>query len=84
MWLTEELASSTARVSQLQLEVSTHQQKAAELQAKLSAALQDSEGHSTQLASQETQLEGEAEIGGTVNLHFVKLIHSLTHRLAHI
>ncbi|KAJ8263352.1 hypothetical protein COCON_G00158090 [Conger conger] len=57
VWLTEELASSTARVSQLQLETSTQQQKAAELQAKLSAALQEGEKHRTQLGLQETQLE---------------------------
>ncbi|KAG9354603.1 hypothetical protein JZ751_001316 [Albula glossodonta] len=57
VWLTEELASSTARVSQLQLEASSHQQRAAELQAKLSAALQDVERHSTQASSLETQVE---------------------------
>uniref|UniRef100_A0A1A7W7I7 peptidylprolyl isomerase n=2 Tax=Iconisemion striatum TaxID=60296 RepID=A0A1A7W7I7_9TELE len=55
--LTEELASSTARVSQLQLEASAHQQKAAELQSKLSSVLQDSESHSQHTASLETQLE---------------------------
>uniref|UniRef100_A0A8C1U8Z4 peptidylprolyl isomerase n=1 Tax=Cyprinus carpio TaxID=7962 RepID=A0A8C1U8Z4_CYPCA len=41
--LTEELASSTARVSELQLELSSQQQKAAALQSKLSSALQDSQ-----------------------------------------
>uniref|UniRef100_A0A671KBX7 peptidylprolyl isomerase n=1 Tax=Sinocyclocheilus anshuiensis TaxID=1608454 RepID=A0A671KBX7_9TELE len=39
--LTEELASSTARVSELQLELSSQQQKAAALQTKLNSALQD-------------------------------------------
>ncbi|XP_064210415.1 FK506-binding protein 15 isoform X2 [Anguilla rostrata] len=57
VWLTEELASSTARVSQLQLEASSLQQKAAELQAKLSAALQDGEKHCTRAAALDTQLE---------------------------
>ncbi|TKS78016.1 FK506-binding protein 15 [Collichthys lucidus] len=55
--LTEDLASSTARLSQLQLEASVHQQKAMELQNKLSSALQDSESHSQRIAAQETQLE---------------------------
>uniref|UniRef100_A0A671YVH7 peptidylprolyl isomerase n=1 Tax=Sparus aurata TaxID=8175 RepID=A0A671YVH7_SPAAU len=41
--LTEDLASATARLSQLQLEASAHQQRAVELQTKLSSALQDSE-----------------------------------------
>uniref|UniRef100_A0A671YY58 peptidylprolyl isomerase n=1 Tax=Sparus aurata TaxID=8175 RepID=A0A671YY58_SPAAU len=43
--LTEDLASATARLSQLQLEASAHQQRAVELQTKLSSALQDSETH---------------------------------------
>ncbi|KAG7480512.1 hypothetical protein MATL_G00056910 [Megalops atlanticus] len=55
--LTEELASSTARVSQLQLEAAAHQQKAMELQAKLSAALQEGERHCAQASSLQTQLE---------------------------
>ncbi|MEQ2210563.1 hypothetical protein XENOCAPTIV_015668, partial [Xenoophorus captivus] len=55
--LTEELATSTARVSQLQLEASTHQQKAAKLQCELSSALQDSESHCKHIASLEVQLE---------------------------
>ncbi|KAM9360502.1 FK506-binding protein 15 [Symphorus nematophorus] len=55
--LTEDLASSTARLSQLQLEASAHQQKAVELQTKLSSALQDSESHSQHIAALETQLE---------------------------
>lgn len=57
--LTEELASSAARISQLQLEVSSQQQKAAELQAKLGAALQDGERHCARLAALESQVEGE-------------------------
>lgn len=56
--LTEDLASSTARLSQLQLEASAHQQKAMELQSKLSSALQDSESRSQGIAALETQLEG--------------------------
>ncbi|XP_037536707.1 FK506-binding protein 15 [Nematolebias whitei] len=55
--LTEELALSTARVSQLQLEATAHQMKAAELQNILSSALQDSESHGQHTAVLETQLE---------------------------
>lgn len=57
--LSEELASSTARVSELQLELTSQQQKAAVLQTKLNSALQDSQQHSTHITSLETQLLGE-------------------------
>uniref|UniRef100_A0AAQ6AN90 peptidylprolyl isomerase n=1 Tax=Amphiprion ocellaris TaxID=80972 RepID=A0AAQ6AN90_AMPOC len=43
--LTEDLALSASRVSQLQLDASAHQQKSVELQNKLGSALQDSERH---------------------------------------
>lgn len=56
--LTEDLASATARLSQLQLEASAHQQRAVELQTKLSSALQDSESRSQRIAGMETQQEG--------------------------
>ncbi|KAM9810825.1 LOW QUALITY PROTEIN: FK506-binding protein 15-like [Neosynchiropus ocellatus] len=62
--LTDELASATARLSQLQLEAAAHQQKAAELQSKLSSALQDSEsrGHrSTTLEAEMEELKESAE-----------------------
>ncbi|XP_040897863.1 FK506-binding protein 15 isoform X2 [Toxotes jaculatrix] len=55
--LTEDLASSTARLSQLQLEATAHQQKAVELQSKLSSVLQDSENQCQRIAALETQLE---------------------------
>ncbi|XP_041756682.1 FK506-binding protein 15 isoform X2 [Coregonus clupeaformis] len=55
--LTEELATCTARVSQLQQEATSHQQRAAELQSKLTSALQDSDTHCTHISSLETQLE---------------------------
>ncbi|XP_041643180.1 FK506-binding protein 15 isoform X2 [Cheilinus undulatus] len=55
--LTEDLASSTARLSQLQLEASAHQQKVLELQGKLSMALQDSESQNQRSAALEAQLE---------------------------
>uniref|UniRef100_A0A673IC70 peptidylprolyl isomerase n=1 Tax=Sinocyclocheilus rhinocerous TaxID=307959 RepID=A0A673IC70_9TELE len=51
--LTEELTSSTARVSELQLELSSQQQKAAALQSKLSSALQDSQQCSTHVTTLE-------------------------------
>ncbi|KAA0713628.1 FK506-binding protein 15 [Triplophysa tibetana] len=54
--LSEELASSTARVSELQLELTSQQQKAAVLQTKLNSALQDIQQHSTHITSLETQL----------------------------
>ncbi|KAI2661361.1 FK506-binding protein 15 [Labeo rohita] len=54
--LTEELASSTARVSELQLELSSQQQKAAALQTKLNSALQDSQQHSTHITTLEAQI----------------------------
>lgn len=57
--MTEELASSTARVSELQLELSAQQQKAAALQAKLNSALQDGQQHSTQITALEAQTLGE-------------------------
>ncbi|XP_051278238.1 FK506-binding protein 15 isoform X2 [Dicentrarchus labrax] len=55
--LTEDLATSTARLSQLQLEASAQQQKVTELQTKLSSALQDSESHSQRITALDTQLE---------------------------
>ncbi|XP_029915723.1 FK506-binding protein 15 isoform X2 [Myripristis murdjan] len=55
--LTEDLASSTARLSQLQLEASCHQQKAVDLQTKLTSALQDSENHCQRISALDTQLE---------------------------
>ncbi|XP_016529671.1 FK506-binding protein 15 isoform X4 [Poecilia formosa] len=55
--LTEELASSTARVSQLQLEASAHQQKASKLQGELSSALEDRESRCQRITALEAQLE---------------------------
>ncbi|XP_034451622.1 FK506-binding protein 15 isoform X1 [Hippoglossus hippoglossus] len=55
--LTEDLASSTARLSELQLEASSHQQKAVELQSKLSSVLLDTESQGKHITSLETQLE---------------------------
>ncbi|XP_070760177.1 FK506-binding protein 15 [Enoplosus armatus] len=60
--LTEDLASSASRLSQLHLEASAHQQKAVELQSKLSSALQDSESHSQRTAALEAQLEKLTEV----------------------
>lgn len=58
MRLTEDLAVSRSRQSQLQLEASAHQQKVLELQSKLNAALQGSDGQSQRIAGLEAQLEG--------------------------
>ncbi|KAL1269380.1 hypothetical protein QQF64_031669 [Cirrhinus molitorella] len=54
--LTEELASSTARLSELQLELSSQQQKAAALQTKLNSALQDGQQRSTYVTTLEAQI----------------------------
>lgn len=55
--LTEDLASSAARLSQLQLEASAQQQKAAELQVKLNSVLQDNENHCQNITTLQAQLE---------------------------
>ncbi|XP_072538566.1 FK506-binding protein 15 isoform X2 [Salminus brasiliensis] len=55
--LTEELASSTARVSELQLELSAQRQKSAALQSSLSTALQEGQQHSEQITALESQLQ---------------------------
>ncbi|XP_049434719.1 FK506-binding protein 15 isoform X1 [Epinephelus fuscoguttatus] len=55
--LTEDLASSTAQLSELQLKATAHQQKAIELQSKLSSVLQDSERQSQRIVAMEPQLE---------------------------
>ncbi|XP_034027200.1 FK506-binding protein 15 isoform X2 [Thalassophryne amazonica] len=55
--LTEDLAASTARLSQLQLEASAHQQKAVELQTKLSSVLQDNENHCQRITVLEKEVE---------------------------
>uniref|UniRef100_H3CCZ0 peptidylprolyl isomerase n=1 Tax=Tetraodon nigroviridis TaxID=99883 RepID=H3CCZ0_TETNG len=54
--LTEDLALSTSRQSQLQLEASSHQQKSLELQSKLSSLLQSSDDQSQRIAGLEAQL----------------------------
>ncbi|XP_039530573.1 LOW QUALITY PROTEIN: FK506-binding protein 15 [Pimephales promelas] len=54
--LSEELASSTARVSELQLDLSSQQQKITALQTKLSAALLDAQQHNTHIATLEAQM----------------------------
>ncbi|XP_028851489.1 FK506-binding protein 15 isoform X2 [Denticeps clupeoides] len=61
--LTEELASLTARLSELQLEASTQHQKAAALQAKLNSTLQDGEQSGAQISTLQTQLEECKEAG---------------------
>ncbi|XP_053727152.1 FK506-binding protein 15 isoform X2 [Synchiropus splendidus] len=67
--LTDELASATARLSQLQLEAAAHQQKAAELQSKLSSALQESESsshRSSTLSAEMEELKESAERAQTL------------------
>ncbi|GAA6068289.1 FK506-binding protein 15 isoform X1, partial [Tachysurus ichikawai] len=55
--LTDELASSTARVSELQLELTAQRQKAASLQSSLNAALQEGQQHGVKLTATENQLQ---------------------------
>ncbi|KAM3611805.1 uncharacterized protein V6R79_024433 [Siganus canaliculatus] len=55
--LTEDLASSTARLAELQLKASAHQQTAMELQTKLKEALQDSDSQSQRITVLESQLK---------------------------
>uniref|UniRef100_A0A4W4FRL1 peptidylprolyl isomerase n=1 Tax=Electrophorus electricus TaxID=8005 RepID=A0A4W4FRL1_ELEEL len=55
--LTEELACSTARVSELQLELSAQRQHSSGLQTSLSAALQEAEQHSTRAGVLQGQLQ---------------------------
>lgn len=73
--LTEDLASAAARVSQLQLEASAHQQKAAELQGKLSTALQDGESRCQRVAALEAQLEGDCVL--SLNTLFPIIIRNI-------
>ncbi|XP_055360262.1 FK506-binding protein 15 isoform X2 [Betta splendens] len=54
--LTEELASTVTRLSQLQLEASAHQQKSIELQSKLNSVVQDSASQCQHIMSLEKQL----------------------------
>ncbi|XP_060738346.1 FK506-binding protein 15 isoform X1 [Tachysurus vachellii] len=55
--LTDELASSTARVSELQLELTAQRQKAASLQSSLNAALQEGQQHGAKITATENQLQ---------------------------
>ncbi|KAM8887106.1 FK506-binding protein 15 isoform 1-T1 [Spinachia spinachia] len=55
--LTEDLASTTAQLSQLHLEATAQQQKASVLQSELSTAQHDSERHRRHICTMETQLE---------------------------
>ncbi|KAI4890139.1 hypothetical protein NFI96_020021 [Prochilodus magdalenae] len=60
--LTEELASSTARVSELQLELTAQRQKSAGLQTSLSTALQEGQQHSERITALESQLQELKEV----------------------
>ncbi|MCI4381296.1 hypothetical protein PGIGA_G00249850 [Pangasianodon gigas] len=60
--LTDELASATARVSELQLELTAQRQKAAALQSSLNAALQEGQQHGAQLTATENQLQEMKEL----------------------
>ncbi|KAF5890104.1 FK506-binding protein 15-like isoform X1 [Clarias magur] len=68
--LTDELASSTARVSELQLELTAQRQKAAALQSSLSAALQEAQQHNTQLVATENQLQEMKESAERVQAQY--------------
>lgn len=54
----KDLASSKAQLSELQLQASTQQQKATELQTKLTSVMQSNESQSQIIAGLETKLKG--------------------------
>lgn len=56
--LREELASTAAHLSQVQLEALSHQQKVLELQTKLTTSLLDCKSHTKHISDLESQLEG--------------------------
>ncbi|XP_058861417.1 FK506-binding protein 15-like isoform X2 [Acipenser ruthenus] len=58
----EELSACTARVSQLQLQVSEHQKKEMELRTQLSAALQEAERQGSQTSTLQAQLAELREV----------------------
>ncbi|XP_060787180.1 FK506-binding protein 15 isoform X2 [Neoarius graeffei] len=68
--LTDELASSTARVSELQSELMAQRQKAAALQSSLNAALQEGQQHSAQLTAAENQLQEMKESAERVQAQY--------------
>ncbi|XP_053480083.1 FK506-binding protein 15 isoform X2 [Ictalurus furcatus] len=68
--LTDELASSTARVSELQLELTAQRQKAVALQSSLNAALQEGQQHCTQRTAAENQLQEMKESAEQAQLQY--------------
>ncbi|XP_025021988.1 FK506-binding protein 15 isoform X1 [Python bivittatus] len=52
----EELAAATAQISQLQLELTSHQKKEMDLRSQLNAALKEAERHAAQLNQLQAQL----------------------------
>ncbi|KPP70019.1 FK506-binding protein 15-like, partial [Scleropages formosus] len=67
--LAEELASSSSRLCQLQLEAVSYQQKVEELKSKLSAALQEKERLIAQDASLELQVTGAEHLAFDCTWH---------------
>ncbi|XP_058245487.1 FK506-binding protein 15 isoform X2 [Hemibagrus wyckioides] len=68
--LTDELASSTARVSELQLELTAQRQKAVSLQSSLNAALQEGQQHGAKLTATENQLQEMKELAERVQAQY--------------
>ncbi|XP_053091967.1 FK506-binding protein 15 isoform X2 [Pangasianodon hypophthalmus] len=68
--LTDELASATARVSELQLELTAQRQKAAALQSSLNTALQEGQQHGAQLTATENQLQEMKELAERVQVQY--------------
>ncbi|XP_019716514.1 FK506-binding protein 15 isoform X2 [Hippocampus comes] len=60
--LREELASTAAQLSQVQLEALSHQQKVLELQTKLTTSLLDCKSHTKHISDLESQLEELKEV----------------------
>lgn len=61
MRLAEELDTSSSRVCKLQQEADGLQQKVTELQAELSAVLQESQSHCALIGSLESKVEGRSQ-----------------------
>lgn len=55
----EELATATAQISRLQLELTSHQKKEMDLRSQLNAALKEAERHAAQLNQLQAQLAGK-------------------------
>lgn len=68
--VTEELTAATAQVSRLQLKVTTHQKKEAELQMQLTESLKETDLLKGQLVKLQAELSGASLVEGLRRLPF--------------